>query len=326
MKAIVLDGPGSPEVLHLAEAEKPVPKRGEIRIQVHSVGLNPVDYKIAAVGHPNWQYPFILGLDVAGVVDAVGEKAEKWKEGDLVYYHGDLSKPGGFAEYAITTAHTAAPLPPGLSFEKAAALPCAGLTAYQALFRKVNINTINSVLIHGGAGGVGGFAIQLAALHDIDIITTCSQSNFEWVEKLGAKFIIDYNNENISERISEITKGRGVDVIINTISAESANRDIDNLSYNGHLICVADLPDMSCINFHKRSISIHTIALGGAHTSGDIIAQRDLSKMGEEFGSLASEKKINPMLEEVISLQDIPWALQKLSERHVRGKIVVKLC
>lgn len=326
MKAIVLDRPGSPDILRLTEVEMPAPKKGEIRVQVHAVGLNPVDYKVAAVGHSKWQYPFILGLDVAGVVDAVGEKVVEWKEGDLVYYHGDLSKPGGFAEYSITTAHTAAPLPPGLSFEKAAALPCAGLTAYQALYRKINIGTMKSILIHGGAGGVGGFAIQLAALHDIDILTTCSKSNFEWVEKLGANFAIDYNNENISQKVKEITSGRGVNVVLNTISAETAAHDIENLAYNGHLICIAGLPNMSHVNAWEKALSVHNIALGGAHTSGDLTAQKDLARMGEEFGSLASEKKINPMLEEIISFEAIPVALKRLSERHVRGKIVAKLC
>lgn len=326
MKAIVLDSPGSPDILHIAEVERPVPRKGEIRIQVHAVGLNPVDYKIAAIGHPSWEYPFILGLDVAGVVDAVGEKVTEWKEGDLVYYHGDLSKPGGFAEYAVTTAHTAAPLPPGLSFEKAAALPCAGLTAYQALYRKVNLNNMKSILIHGGAGGVGGFAIQLASLYDIDIITTCSKDNFEWVEKLGAKFVIDYNIENTNYKIKELTNGRGVDIVLNTISAESAEKDIENLAYNGHLICVAGLPDLSHINICEKALSIHNISLGGAHASGDLLAQKDLGKMGEEFGTLASEKKIHPMLEEVIDFSDIPSALIRLSERHVKGKIVAKLC
>jgi NADPH:quinone reductase len=326
MKAFVLDSPGSPDTLHLTDIEKPTPQKGQIRIQVHSVGLNPIDYKIAATGHPSWKYPFILGLDVAGVVDAVGEKVTEWKEGDLVYYHGDFSKPGGFAEYALTSAHTAAPLPPGLSFEKAAALPCAGLTAYQSLYRKINLNSIKSILIHGGAGGVGGFAIQLAALNDITIITTCSKNNFEWVEKLGAKFMIDYNTENIRNRVKDLTEGRGVDVVLNTIGAESAAADISNLAYNGHLICVAGLPDTLQINAWERSLSVHSIALGGAHTSGDLLAQRDLAKMGEEFGVLASEKKINPMLEEVISFEDIPTALKRLSERHVRGKIVAKLC
>lgn len=325
MKAIVLDKPGSPDKLYLKEILKPLPKKGEILVKVHSVGLNPVDYKIAATGHPNWNYPFVLGLDVAGVIESLGQEVADLKIGDKVFYHGDLSKQGGFAEYAVTAAHSAAKLPEGLSYEEAAALPCAGLTAYQALYRKINIKNMKSIIVHGGAGGVGGFAIQLAKLEGLQVITTCSKSNNEWVKKLGADYTIDYKNENIKERIKEITMGRGVDVILNTISEESAFSDIENLAFNGHLICIIGLPDITQINTWEKAISVHTLALGGAHGSGDVIAQRDLAQMAKEFGKLVSEKKINPMVEQLISLEEIPSFLNKLSERHVKGKIVAKI-
>lgn len=325
MKAILLNKPGYPEALYLKETRKPIPKNGEILVKVHSAGLNPVDYKIAAAGHPSWIYPFVLGLDVSGIIEEIGEDVTQWKIGDKVFYHGDLSKQGGFAEYAVTTAHTASKLPEALSFVEAAALPCAGLTAYQALYRKINIQNMKSILVHGGAGGVGGFAIQLAKLNGLQVITTCSKSNNDWVKKLGADYALDYKNENINERINEITNGRGVDVVLNTISGESAYMDIENLAFNGHLICIIDLPDISQINIWEKAFSVHTVALGGAHGSGDFIAQKDLAQMAEELGTLVAERKINPMVEQVISLEDIPAFLKKLSERHVKGKIVAKL-
>jgi len=129
----------------------PKPGKGEVRIRVHAAGLNPVDYKVAASGNPYWTYPFILGLDVAGTIDAVGEGVSDWKAGDRVFYHGDLTKPGGFAEYAITTAHTIASIPHDVTFEEAAALPCARMTAYQALHRKPYVQSGQTILIHGGA-------------------------------------------------------------------------------------------------------------------------------------------------------------------------------
>src|SRR5512144_1034312 len=113
------------------EAPEPSPAQGDIRVAVHAVGLNPVDYKIARMGHPDWRFPHILGLDVAGVVDAIGASVSQWQLGDWVFYHGDLSKPGGFAEFAVTTAHTVARIPDGMSFVDAASLPW-GLTAYHA--------------------------------------------------------------------------------------------------------------------------------------------------------------------------------------------------
>ncbi len=326
MKAIVLDKPGTPETLYLKEINKPVPKKGEILVKVHSAGLNPVDYQMAETGHPDWTYPFVLGLDVAGEIEDIGEGVSGWKAGDKVFYHGDLTKQGGFAEFAATTSHTAAKLPEGMSYDDAAAFPCAGLTAYQSLHRKINTKSMKSILIHGGAGGLGGYAIQLARLEGLQVITTCSKHNNEWVKKLGADFTIDYNYENIAERIKEITNGRGVDTVINTLSGESAAKDIKNLAFNGHLICIEGFPDMDKAYFMEKALSVHTVMLGGAHSSGDIDAQKDLAQMLQEFAKLVCEKKINTMIQQTISLEQIPAALERLSGRHVRGKIIAKIC
>src|SRR5690554_1712864 len=105
MKALVLNKPGKPNTLIMSEVSIPVPAEGEIRVRVHAAGLNPVDYKVAANGHPAWEYPFILGLDVAGTVDELGAGVTGWAVGDRVVYHGNLTKTGGFAAYSITTSH-----------------------------------------------------------------------------------------------------------------------------------------------------------------------------------------------------------------------------
>src|SRR5581483_2284896 len=125
MRALVLDRPGPPSSLRVAELPLPEPGPGELRVRVHAAGLNPVDYKIAESGNPDWLYPHVLGLDAAGTVDALGEGVAQWQLGDAVYYHGDLAKPGCFAEYALIAAHVVASLPRGLSFAAAAAVPCA---------------------------------------------------------------------------------------------------------------------------------------------------------------------------------------------------------
>ena len=135
MRALILNEPGPVESLCVSDVSDPQPGPGEIRVQVAAVGLNPVDYKLAGRGNPNWCYPHVLGLDVAGTVDALGEGVTEWRVGDRVFYHGDLSKPGGFAELAITTAHTTAAIPDSVSFVDAAALPFdEGLSAYLKAF------------------------------------------------------------------------------------------------------------------------------------------------------------------------------------------------
>jgi len=322
MKAFVLDKPGHPHTLRLAEMPIPEPGHGEVRVRVHAAGLNPVDYKVAANGNPNWSYPFILGVDVAGTIETVGEGAGEWKAGDRVFYHGNLTKPGGFAEYAITTGHTIAAIPHHVTFEEAAALPCAGMTAYQALHRKLHVQSGQTILIHGGAGGVGGFAVQLAALAGLEVISTASAANFGFVKELGAHHMIDYRTEHVAARVKEVTCGRGVDAVLNTVSRAVATADLELLAFNGQLAYVAGAPDFSQIKPFTKAISFHEIALGAAHSSGDAIAQKDLAMMAEALAVLVSGKKVSAMLSEVISMEEIPSALGRLSERHVRGKIV----
>lgn len=322
MKALVLDRPGKPDTLYATEVTQPKPGPGEVRIKVHAVGLNPVDYKLAATGFPGWNYPFILGLDVAGVVDAVGADVEEWQEGDPVFYHGDLTKPGGYGQYTIASARTLSWLPEGVSYTAAAALPCAGFTAFQALHRKMHVQKGKTILIHGGAGGVGGFAVQLARVAGLKIIATCSKHNNKFVKDLGAEEVIDYQHQDVVEAVKKLTRDRGVDYILDTVSSENATASLDALAYNGAVACVAGLPDISNVQPFVRGISIHEVALGGAYLTDDVAGQEELAKIGIEFGAMVSKGQIKPMLEEVITLEDIPDALIRLSMRHVRGKIV----
>jgi NADPH:quinone reductase-like Zn-dependent oxidoreductase len=324
MKALVLEKPGSPDTLKIAEQPLPDPAPGEVRVRVMAVGLNPVDYKTAEWGWPSWKWPHILGLDVAGKIDSVGTNIKSWKPGDRVFYHGDLSKPGGYAEFAIAPAHIITRIPDNVTFEEAAAIPCAGYTAWQILSRKIPARQGQALLVHGGAGGVGGFAIQLGRIQNLKIITTCSAANFSAVKDLGVLHPIDYRSEDVTARVMEITNGRGVDIVINTIDSASATEDIKRLAFGGHLACVAGLPDFGQIEPFTCAISIHESALGGAHLSGDKVAQADLAEMGKELIELVQDEKITSMLSRVISLEEIPKALNDLSKRHVKGKIVAR--
>jgi NADPH2:quinone reductase len=325
MKALVLDKPGTPESLYPTDVEQPKPRAGEVRVKVYAVGLNPVDYKLAASGFPGWDYPMILGLDVAGVIDAVGPGVDEWQPGDPVYYHGDSSKQGGYSQYAIVTTRTLAWLPDGLSYTDAAALPCAGFTAYQALHRKLHVQKDKTILVIGGAGGVGGFGVQLAKIAGLKIIATCSRHNINFVKDLGASEVIDYQTEDVAHCVREITNERGVDYILDTVGSDSATAALEMLAFNGAIACVAGLPDMSKVSPFEKGLSVHEVALGGAYLCGDDSALDELARVGMEFGALAAKGQIRPMVEEVVTLEDIPDALVRLSMRHVRGKIVAKI-
>ena len=325
MKALVLEKPGTPDTLKMVEHPLISPEPHEVRVKVMAVGLNPVDYKTAQWGWPSWQWPHILGLDVAGIVDAVGDLITFWKPGDRVFYHGDLSKPGGYAEFANAPGLILTKIPKKVTFEQAAAIPCAGFTAWQILSRKVPARAGQTLLVHAGAGGVGGFGIQLGNHLGLSVFTTCSKNNFDFVKQLGAQHAIDYQKEDITHRINALTHGRGVDIVINTLDEDSTTSDLQRLAFGGHLACVAGLPDFNKIAPFTKALSIHESALGGAHLSGDKKSQVDLATMGEELITLVAKEKLSPMLTETIDLAQVPAALARLSQRHVRGKIVANV-
>jgi NADPH2:quinone reductase len=262
-------------------------------------------------------------LDVAGTIDAVGEGVHSWRVGDRVYYHGDLTQPGGFADWAITTAHTVAAIPDAVSFVDAAALPCAGLTAYQGLVRRLQIRAGQTVWVQGGAGGVGGYGVQLAARAGATVITTASEANVDRVTSLGARHVIDYNREDVVERIGELTNGLGVDAVQAAVDVQTADQGIEVLRFAGAISCIAGLPTLSDQTFAK-AISLHKISLGAAHQSTNREAQLDLARMAEEMIALVADGQLDPMVEEVVAPEAIPSALARLQTRHVRGKIVAQ--
>lgn len=325
MKALLLHDKGQWANMTLEEIETPTPKSGEILVEVHAVGLNPVDYKTATGGNPAWTYPHILAVDVAGTVAALGEGVTQWNIGDRVVYHGDFTKNGGYAEFAITTAHSVSRIPESISYEEAVSLPCAGYTAYQALFRKLPLNNVKTIMIHGGAGGVGGFGVQLAKLAGLEVFSTASSHNHEYVKSLGADHVFDYREEDVTAKVMELTNGRGVDAVVDAVSRQNATDSLDMLAYMGHMVYIAGAPDFTKIKGFTKVVSYHEVALNAAHQSDDQLAQEDLAKMGDDMLSLLEQKKIKSLLEEVITLEEVPVALVRLSERHVRGKIVAKV-
>lgn len=325
MKAIVLDHPGSPHDWRAADVPRPTPAADEVLIRVHAVGLNPVDYKIAQWGNPAWTYPFIMGLDVAGTVEETGSAVTDWKPGDAVYYHGDFSRPGGFAEFATIPARVLAPKPRTLSFAEAASVPCSGFAAYQGLYSRMRLRPGSTVLIQGGAGGVGSYAIQLAAYAGTRVLTTTSAANADYVRQLGAAEVIDYTHEDVARRVAELTGGRGADVILDAVSQATTTEALEMLAFGGHLVCVDSLPDLSRIRPFARALSLHEIALGVAHLSGDTQAQAELAAMGRELGALIDSGHIRPALTRTIWLEDVPAALEEIAGRHVRGKIVAQV-
>ncbi|SDF16582.1 NADPH:quinone reductase [Fontibacillus panacisegetis] len=329
MKALILEESGSLDGLTIImDREKPVPKDNEIGVKVFAAGLNPSDYQTASYAGslPTSEKKRVLGLEVAGIVDSVGSNVTNFKVGDRVYYLRDINNlDGGFAEYSVTTAHTASKLPETIAFEVAAVAPAAGFTAYQAIIQKLRPRSGSTILIHGGAGGVGGYAIQLAKLSGLKVITTCLGKDIEYAKKFGADEAIDFSSEDVYARISELTNGTGVNYVLNTVGPDSATKDLGVLAFGGEMAVLAGFPDFNQIKFYDKGLSLHELAVGAIYTNADIEAQSELARIGEEFSRLLEQKKINPPQITSITMEEIPAYLTKLKEGKITGKVVAKI-
>jgi NADPH:quinone reductase-like Zn-dependent oxidoreductase len=231
MRAISQAALGGPEVLHEVTLERPVPGFSQILVAVHASGLNPTDWK-----HRSHKYflpdpPFVLGFDVSGVVEAVGFGVTLFRPGDAVF--GMLPYPhghGSHAEYAVGPARAFVPKPAELSHVEAAALPLAGLTAWQALVDTADVQPGQRVLIHAAAGGVGHLAVQIAKARSAYVIGTASEPNHTFVRGLGADEVIDYRTTDVYTAI------RGVDVVVDQLGGESPLRSVAMLRRGGMLV------------------------------------------------------------------------------------------
>jgi NADPH:quinone reductase-like Zn-dependent oxidoreductase len=312
--------------IRLSDIEKPAIAADEVLIRTAYVGLNPVDYKLAEYGDDAWATPHTLGLDVAGTVALVGADVTTFEVGDRVAGHGDLQKNGSFAEYVAFPAYALAHIPVEVSEQTAAGLLCNAMTAYQAIHRKANLSGKRTILIHGGSGGVGLIAIQLAKRAGLTVYTTCSTGKIPFVKRLDPDAIIDYKSEGVTERVMELTGSRGADMIVNTVGADEATIDLnERLAYNGALIAVVDAPridDLDRLFDHGHTISV--VNLGGAHRSGNAMQKADLATIATELLDMAAKDLIDPMISEILPFDRLPAGLSDLKAGRITGKAVVK--
>lgn len=327
MRALVVKSPNvhSLDQLEIIDRPQPTAKAGQVLVKVHAVGLNPVDYKLVEGGVESWIFPHILGLDVAGEIVALGSGVQGFQVGERVSGHGNLMKDGCFADYVAVPTYQLTKIPANVTYEQAAALLCGTLTAYTAINRKANLTNVKTVLVHAGAGGVGSLAIQFAKLHGFRVLTTVSARKKDFVQQLHPDAIIDYQHEDVSQRVAELTDGLGADLIIDTVGKAEATKDIKRLSYNGTLVTIVDVPEMDAGYLFDHAINVATVNLGGAHLSANPTQQADLGKMNAEVLQLMSQGKIDPMIERVLPFEQIADGLKMLKDRQVKGKLVVRL-
>ncbi|OHD55774.1 MAG: alcohol dehydrogenase [Spirochaetes bacterium GWF1_51_8] len=322
MKAYVYREYGSADVLKLTEVEKPVPKDNEVLIKIMAVSVNSADIRYMR-GKPRifrLMFGFfkpainILGADVAGIVEAVGSAAKKFKPGDEVY--GFLSDHGfgGFAEYVSTTEDQLVKKPAGIPFEEAAAVPLASYTALAALRNKGNIQPGQSVLINGASGGVGTFAIQIAKYLGAEVTAVSSSGKEELVRSLGADHFIDYKTTDFTK------SGRKYDLIAGVNGYHPLSHYLRSLKDNGIYIMVGG----------KNPQIFHALLFGKVSTlfsNKKIICLTDTATGSDlDFISeLLVTGKIKPVIEKRYSFDELPDAVRYCDEGHPAGKAVVRI-
>jgi NADPH:quinone reductase-like Zn-dependent oxidoreductase len=305
MKAMYLTAFGGPEILQVCEIDRPQPKDNEVLIQVRAASVNPIDYQIRSGHYPpvkQDQLPLVLGRDVAGTVVACGAEVMNFEEGDEVYAMLD-SGTGGYAEYATVSADLCASKPIQLDHAEAAAVPLAALTAWQGLFDHGHLSGGQRVLIHGGAGGVGHFAIQFAKAHDALVATTVSARDTQFVRSLGADRAIDYRNERFEEVLPE------VDLVFDLVGGDTQERSWQILKDGGTLISTLAKPS------GRQALAHH------AHAT-HYVAQPNGTELSA-IRRLIDDGKVRPHIERTFALQDAAAAQQVLEREHVQGKIVL---
>lgn len=307
MKAVQINEFGGQSVLVLNDIAMPVPAENEVLIKVKSASVNPVDWKIREgylqpmLNHP---LPLTLGWDVSGIVSAMGENVSGFKLGDAVYSRPDIAKNGSYAEYIAVAADEVALKPNSLSWQEAAGVPLAALTAWQSLYDFAQLAEGERVLIHAGSGAVGQFAIQLAKLRGATVYTTTSSRNTDLVLGLGADHVIDYTKEDFSEL-------KDLDVVFDTIGGETQANSWKTLKKGGRLVSITDMPDEAVATEHGVTASF-------------CFVQPNSEQLGK-LAEFADSGQLKVSIDSEFGLDQVAEAHARSETGRAQGKIIINV-
>jgi NADPH:quinone reductase-like Zn-dependent oxidoreductase len=306
MMAIVAHEYGAPDVLKLEQVPRPEPKEDEALVHVIASGVNPAD-PLTLSGKYAREFgthlPLIPGYDIAGVVDKMGANITKLKVGDAVYGYPTFG--GGWADYVTVKEWEVAAKPTSLNFVEAAAVPMGALTAWQALVDVAKLQPGQTILIHGGSGGVGSFAVQIAKVRGARVIATASTANQDLLKQLGAEVVIDYTKT----RFEDIAKD--VDAVLDSVGKEILTRSYGVVKKGGIVMSLVARPDpaqLEKLGIRGAGISVHPDA-------------EDLT----EIARLIDAGKIKPIVTQVLPLSEAISAQRQAATHHTRGKLVLKI-
>ena len=308
MKAIRIHSYGDVDVMQYEDVGQPSPDAGEVLIKVHAASVNPVDRAVRA-GYMQSMVPLVLpltlGMDLAGVIEAIGDGVTAFAVGDAVYGMSDMMHQGAYAEYAVVPVAGIAIKPTSVDFVTASAVPLAGLTAWQALFNAAGLKSGQTVLIHGAGGGVGSFAVQFAANAGAHVLATAGSDKIALLRELGATEAIDYTKARFED------VARDVDVVFDTIGGEVLERSLAVLKRGGILVSIAGQPDVAAAEARGvRAAFVFTQANG--------------AELGE-IARMIDAGKVKPLVSTVLPLSKARKAHDLITRGHTRGKIVLRV-
>ena len=316
MKAMILKSFGGPDSFELSDVAKPVPQAGQVLVRVHATSINPLDYQVRRGDYPDLvPLPAITGHDVSGVVEAVGPGVSAFAPGDEVWYTPQIFEgQGSYAEYHVAAESIIARKPSSLSHLEAASLSLVGGTVWEALTVRAVLRVGESILIHGGAGGVGHVAIQVAKAMGARVFTTVREDNAEFARSLGADVVIDYTQEDYVEAIMRETAGHGVDVVFDTIGGDTLARSPDVLAQLGRVVSIVDIAQpQNLVQAWGKNASYHFV-----------FTRQNRGKL-DELTALVERGQLRPHVGAVYSLADIPLAHARLESANngLIGKIAI---
>ena len=305
MKAARFHDYGGPEVLVIDDVPIPEPGEGEVQIKVAGAGVIPFDWKLMSGTFKDGvalKFPAIFGHEVSGTVTKLGPRVTQFELGDAIY---GQTRTGAAADFATIPANACAKAPTTLDLADAAAVPVGGMTAWQALFDHGGLQTGQRVLIHGGAGGVGMFAIQLAKWQGAHVITTASAANEHYVRELGADEVIDYSTTTFESAVKD------VDVVLDTIGGETQTRSLQVLKAGGILVSIVGLVNPAAF----EAAGMRTSAFSMQPSTSEL----------DELRGLIEDLKVNVVITVDLPLARIKEAVKESMSGHARGKIVVRV-
>ena len=305
IKAIQVHNYGDADQLKLEQIPQPEPQEGEVLVRVHSAGVNPMDWKIRAGYLKDYMpktFPYIPGADFAGVVEKVGPGVTTFQPGQEVFGRGSQ---GTYTEYAIAPAKMLALKPKTISFDQAASISVGATTAWQGLFDHGNLQAGRRVLILGGAGGVGLYAVQFAHWKGAHVIATTSTSNRDFVRSLGADAVIDYTKARVEDEVHD------VDLVLDTVGGTALASALSTLKRGGTLITIAGQPDEA----KARELDVRTASFS-AQVNSELLST---------FAKLIDEGQIKTVVGETYSLSEVAKAHEISQSGHGRGRIILRV-